>query len=244
MKINRKIITIIFSFGVCFAQLELPKYDEDDDNIIEHVGFSLSFNKEHKQANWVAYELKESELNGLHKRKNNFKKDPQLAGFCASPSDYKGTKYDRGHLAPAADMAWSRTAIDESFYMSNISPQFYSFNRGGWKKLEKQIRDWADEYKSLFVVSGGILEKDLNKIGKSVSVPNQFYKVALHYNDKGMKAIGFLMPNEKITKPIKDYAIAVDLIEDLTEIDFFHNLPDKIEEELESNISISSWRWN
>ena len=240
---SKKYLLIVLLVGVCFGQLELPQLLEKE-KIIKHTGFSLSFNNEHKQANWVAYELKEDELNGSYKRKNNFKKDPKLLNMTASPNDYKGTKYDRGHLAPAADMAWSRSAMDESFYMSNISPQFYSFNRGAWKKLEKQVRDWAQEYQSLFVVSGGVLEKSLKKIGGDVSVPNRYFKVILHYNDNGMKAVGFLMPNEKLTRPIKDYATTIDYIENLINIDFFHDLPDKIEEKLESRLDKSSWNWN
>jgi endonuclease G, mitochondrial len=239
----KKYLLIGLLVGLCFGQLELPK-TADKEQIINHTGFSLSFNNKYKQANWVAYELKKDELNGLFKRKNNFKKDPKLSGITASPNDYKGTKYDRGHLAPAADMAWSRLAMDESFYMSNISPQFYSFNRGAWKKLEKQVRDWAETYQSLFIVSGGILEKSLKKIGSGVSVPNKYFKVILHYNDNGMKAVGFLMPNEKLTKPIKYYATTIDYIEDLVNIDFFHELPDKIEKEIESSLDKSSWYWN
>ena len=239
----KKYLFIILLVGVCFGQIELPRFN-DNEQVVRHTGFTLSYNNEHKQANWVAYELKKDELNGSFKRKNNFKKDPKLFGITASPNDYKGTKYDRGHLAPAADMSWSRSAMDESFYMSNISPQFYSFNRGGWKKLEKQVRDWANIYKSVYIVCGGVLEEGLKQIGNMVSVPKRYFKVILHHNDDGKKAIAFIMPNEKITRPIKDYAVTIDHIEELTSIDFFHELPDKLEKNLESSINISIWNWN
>ena len=121
------------------------KYSKGD-IIIEHSGYVLSFNESHRQANWVAYELTKKEALGTFPRKNNFRVDPEIPEITALPSDYRGTDFDRGHLAPAGDMAWSKEAMEESFYMSNISPQYYSFNRGAWKKLEslseKHIVEW------------------------------------------------------------------------------------------------------
>jgi len=236
-------LIIIHAYG--FSQIELPKIFSDE-IVIEHSGYTVSFNKNHKQANWVAYELTKAEISGEHKRKNNFKTDPKIPGKTASPNDYKGTDYDRGHLAPAADMTWSKKAMDESFYMSNISPQYYSFNRGAWKKLEKQIRNWANAYESVYIVTGGVLSENLKRIGmdSSITVPNEYFKAVIHYNDIGMKAIGFLMPNEKIKKPISNYAIEIDSIEYVTGIDFFHQLPDSIENALESNIDVKLWLWD
>jgi endonuclease G len=74
------------------------------------------------------------------------------------PSDYTNSGFDRGHLAPAGDMKWSETAMDESFLMSNISPQKPAFNRGIWKKLEEKIRSWAIENDSIIVVTGLFLK--------------------------------------------------------------------------------------
>jgi len=227
------------------AQLEIPEYSKDE-IIIEHIGYSLSFNELHRQANWVAYELTENEALGNYPRRNNFRVDPEIPKKTALPTDLRGTDFDRGHLAPAGDMAWSKQAMRESFYMSNISPQYYSFNRGAWKKLEGLIRSWAIEYESLYIVTAGVLEDSLPQVSKqsSVSVPNEFYKVVLDYRGPEFKAIGFIMPNKKISSSLEKYVCTVDHVEAITGINFFHQLEDKIEHQLESNLDLSLWKWD
>ena len=142
-------------------------------------------------------------------------------------------------------MAWSKEAMKESFYMSNISPQYYSFNRGAWKKLETLVRGWAIEYESLYIVTSGVLEEGLPQIGveNSVSIPNKFYKVVLDYRGPDFKAIGFIMPNKKISNPLEEYVCTIDHVETVTGINFFHQLEDKIENHLESNLDLSLWKW-
>ena len=87
------------------------------------------------------------------KRKNDFRIDPVVKTVSATPADYRNSGYDRGHLCPAGDMAFSEIAMSESFYMSNISPQVPSFNRGIWKTLEQKVRDWSlDMILQLYIV--------------------------------------------------------------------------------------------
>ena len=237
------LLTILFVQRL-YAQTEIPEYSKGD-IIIEHSGYVLSFNESHRQANWVAYELTKEEALGTFPRKNNFRVDPEIPEKTALPSDYRGTDFDRGHLAPAGDMAWSKEAMEESFYMSNISPQYYSFNRGAWKKLESLVRGWAIEYESLYITTAGVLEEELPQIGaeNSVSVPNKFYKVVLDYRGPDFKAIGFIMPNKKISNSLEEYVCTVDHVETVTGINFFHHLEDKIENHLESNLDLSLWKW-
>ena len=236
---------VLFFFAFVYGQVELPEYDANE-IIIKNKGFTLSFNESHRQSNWVAYELTRAETMGTSPRTNYFLVDPKLLGLCALPTDYKGTDYDRGHLAPAADMAWSKVTMKESFYMSNISPQYYSLNRGAWKKLEKLVRRWASEYGSIYIVTAGILIDDLNKIGgkNDISVPENYYKVILDYNEPDLKAIGFILPNKKINQPLQNFVFTVDHIEELTGINFFHSLPDDVEEDLESKSDLNSWIWD
>ena len=236
---------VLFLLTFTYSQVELPEYDANE-VIIKNKGFTLSFNKSHKQSNWVAYELTRQETMGGFPRANSFRVDPQIPNLCALPTAYKGTDYDRGHLAPAADMAWSKVTMKESFYMSNISPQYYSLNRGAWKKLEKLVRRWASEYGSIYIVTAGILIDDLNKIGgkNDISVPENYYKVILDYAEPELKAIGFILPNKKINQPLQNFVFTVDDIEQLTGINFFHSLPDDIEESLESRTDIKKWIWD
>ena len=136
-------------------------------------------------------------------------------------------------------MKFSKISMSESFFMSNMSPQKPSFNRGGWKKLESLVRFWAED-SEIHIITGGILNKNLNKIGRNgVSVPDYFYKIIFDAND--CKMIGFVMPNEKIIHELKSYIKTIDEIENLTGIDFFYNLEDHIENDLESKINITDW---
>jgi endonuclease G len=130
--------------------------------VVAHSGYILQYDNEREQARWVAYELtKEEVLNRVVKRTDNFKEDPDVDLGSASLDDYKGSGFDRGHLAPAADLAWSSESMSDSFYLSNMSPQDPSFNRGIWKKLEEQVRTWAVNNDSVYVVSGALYLEDL-----------------------------------------------------------------------------------
>ncbi|MDP4184350.1 MAG: DNA/RNA non-specific endonuclease [Bacteroidota bacterium] len=223
--------------------LEIPALLPNEE-IVKHTGFTLSYNERNEQANWVAYELTKEETVPVVKRSNKFVPDPDVPTGSATDEDYKNSGYDRGHLAPAADMEWSPKAMAECFYYSNMSPQVPAFNRGIWKKLEERVRAWAIENQDIYVVTGPVLTKGLSTIGPhKVSVPKYYYKVILDYRAPGIKAIGFLMPNAKSMKPLESYAVSVDSVEKITGIDFFPKLPDAEEKALESTCKPQEWSW-
>jgi endonuclease G, mitochondrial len=162
----------------------------------------------------------------------------------ADNGDYAGSGYDRGHLAPAADMGWSSIAMAESFYYSNMSPQVPAFNRGIWKRLEELVRTWAVDYNAVYIVTGPVLTNGLLTIGiNKVSVPKYFYKVILEYNDQDIKGIAFILPNTGSGEPLQNYAVTIDSVEKFTGIDFFPKLPDDQERIIESTLSVNSWIW-
>lgn len=246
MQIKKKLKLTLLSFAFfqfIFAQIEIPKISNSE-QIIQHLGFTLSYNEFYEQANWVAYELTSDELNKKVNRSNSFKKDPKVSTESALPSDYSNSGYDRGHLAPAADLSWSEVSMQESFFMSNMSPQKPGFNRGIWKKLEGYVRQWAFDNRSIYVVTGGVL-KDIDQyIGKSnVGVPKYFYKVILDYEGLDIKGIAFIIPNDSSSRKLQTYAVSIDEVELLTGIDFFHSLPDDKEFLLESKFDINQWRF-
>ena len=223
--------------------LEIPRTSPDE-IVIHYQGFSISYNETHEQANWVAYELTKEETVKKFERKDNFRSDSQVKTGTASSADYRKSGYDRGHLAPAADMVWSEDAMSDSFFYSNMSPQAPAFNRGGWKKLEGKVREWAKENDAIYVVTGPVLSDGLAQIGgNGVSIPKYYYKVILDYQKPEIKAIGFLMPNEKLTKPTASYVVPIDKVEEVTGIDFFYLLDDKLEDELESKADVSQWKF-
>ena len=214
------------------------------DNLISHNYYSLSYSEEHKQAEWVYYKLNASQLNPTVKRKNNFRKDPKVIKNSAALNDYKGSGYDRGHLAPAADMKYNSNSMSESFYLSNISPQSANFNRGIWKKIEKQIRDWSNIYGELIIITGPILEyENFGKIGTNrVTIPKWYYKVVID-PDNYKRNLAILIENTASSNSVESYVITIDQLEEFSGINFFYRLPDLIEESFESSKNLNLWYW-
>lgn len=211
-----------------------------------YSGFTLCYRESYEQSEWVAYTLTREKLNAVTGRSNDFKSDTKISTESASPKDYTRSGYDRGHLAPAADMEWSITSVHESFLMSNMSPQAPQFNRGLWKTLEEKVRDWADKFGTIYVVTGPVLEKDSSQydsIGANkVSVPEYFYKAILApLPQQQYTAIAFILPNKKCEGTIFDYAVTVDQAEERTSLDFYSALPDEIENVIEASFSLDYW---
>lgn len=214
------------------------------DTILSYTGFDLGYNEQFEQASWVAYVLTRDEINsGNVDRTDNFQSDTSIATGSASLKDYQGSGFDRGHLAPAGDMKWSRNAMSESFLMSNMSPQAPSFNRGIWKKLEEQVRRWAIEKDSLYVITGPVLEPIHSFIGENeVGVPELYFKVLVDLSPPTHDFIAFLIPNAGSSKDLNDYAITVDSLEIVTGYDFFATAPDQLVIGwLEKQLKLASW---
>lgn len=230
--------------GNISLELAIPQFTKSvKSQIIEHTGYTVSYNEQRRNANWVAYELTAHEVNGNEPRDDKFVPDPLVKGRQATTEDYKRSGWDRGHLAPAADMKWSKDAMEESFYMSNISPQNHNLNSGVWKSIEELVRDNAARYGKLLVATGPVFtdKKGLGEIGKNkVVVPNGFYKVLLIFDD-GYKGIGFYCENKSGKKKLENYVLTIDEVEEITGIDFFHRLPDDIEAEVESRVTEDTW---
>lgn len=202
----------------------------------------LSYSEENQQAIWVAYELTKKEAAGGVARADNFRPDPLVTTSSAQLSDYTGSGYDRGHLAPAGDMAFSEESMSNSFYMSNISPQDPGFNRGIWKTLESQVRNWAIFNGPIFVVTGPIFRGNLGTIGANeVTVPGYYYKALLKGYPDSIQMIAFVLPNRSSSNPLSSFVVSVDSLEILTQIDFFPGLPDNIESSAESKVNFSVW---
>lgn len=213
------------------------------DFIIDRPGYSLGYIEYHEQPAWVVYHMTyEEAVTKAAKRGDNFQEDPQVPTGSASLSDYRRSGYDRGHLAPAADMAFSIRTMDDSFYMSNMSPQKPAFNRGIWKDLEAQVRQFAITEKDIYVVTGPILPKTKTvTIGSNkVTVPTHYYKV-IYDRTPPEKMIGFILPNDGSTKRLQDFAVTVDAVEDATGLNFFSLVP---QEQLESVVMVQDWRWS
>jgi endonuclease G len=212
--------------------------------IVQHSYFSLSYNERYEQAEWVAYALQKEHLTFDDRERPYFIEDPYVSTKSADWRNYKGSGYDRGHLVPAGDRRFSKQAYDETFYTSNISPQNREFNAGVWSRLEKQTRKWAMRYKTLYIITGGILVTGLDKIGdEDVALPDYFYKVIAKENKGDLEVLAFLMKGEEQNKPIQNFLVPVDLIEELTGIDFFYEINKEAQESIEHEVVLKNWKF-
>jgi endonuclease G len=155
------------------------------------------------------------------KRKNKFKVDTRISTGSATLEDYKKTGYDRGHLKSSADESCDQEQMDETFLMSNMSPQVPDFNRGIWKSLESHVRDLLNDNDSLYVYTAGVLTNDLPTIGENkVSVPKTFYKIVYIFNNGSVSSESYIIPNAKTSDSYTRYSTSISTIEELTNIDF------------------------
>jgi endonuclease G, mitochondrial len=226
------------------------------EEIAIHPGLVISYNEKHEMANWVAHMVLPEIETGNLSRTNDFRPDTTISTGSTVEEDYflkylqpdstyeyDGYGFDRGHLAPSADYRWSREAMSATYVYSNISPQRPDFNRGGWGKLENFIRDYViSNNQEVFVYTGPVLSDDLPKVEKSVnemSLPEYFYKIA--WDETNQKMIAFIMPNERLAKPLENYAVSVDSVEKITGLDFFVAMDEKMEAGLESKCEPEAW---
>ena len=223
--------------------MELPA-TSGDDIILTHTGFIISYNAEARLPEWVAYELTADETRGdVDRDESVFRMDPTYKGTQAMREDYFDSGWTRGHMACAADFQWDEDAMNDTFYLTNICPQDEELNKGDWNYLEKQVRRWARDYGKVWVVSGPIV--GTNRYGiigdRGVNVPDSFFKAVLAENRGKYHAIAFVMDNDDKRYWLDDCAMTVDELEDITGLDFFPLLPDEVEKNVESRLTLSFW---
>lgn len=208
------------------------------------TGFALLHNPVRKTADWVAYRISADRLPGEHSRSDDFRPDPELApGSRAELADYKRSGFDRGHMAPAAAMKWSREAMTDSFLLSNMAPQVGNkMNRGIWRILEEKVREWAAARGELYVFTGNIYDTpDPQTIGANrVAVPSHCYKVI--FDPVQIEAIAFIVPNARSEiDQLPGFIVSVDEVESRTGLDFLSAMDDNIEAIVESSITGDMW---
>lgn len=252
MKLN-KLFVVLATFAAVLTScvnadaqsMEIPARLQDrPEQILKRKAYTVSYNRDTKCANWVAWHLTKEHTYGRNQRSQDmFEEDFQVATPRATKNDYYNSGFDRGHLCPAADTKWDNTALKESFYLTNICPQNHNLNKYEWNDIEMLCRSWARKYGSVDVVCGPVYyaDKAPRFIGKGkVRVPDAFFKVVLCRNS-GAKAIGFLYKNVGSKQNVYDCIRTVDEIEKLTGIDFFPMLDDNTEKKVEASSDIKTW---
>ena len=227
------------------------------------ITFSLEWDNSLVANRWTCYQLHAGNTLTGADRNDDFKADPEVA---VSPvlDDYRNSGFSRGHLCPSADRQCSVEQNKQTFYLTNMQPQYQSHNGGLWSRLETLVRDFAtnDEYTALhcdtlYIVKAATITDKVTINDQEVDgiyadrcvgnashkheliVPKYFYMALLHYNKETdtYHSIAFWTDHIDETQSVKnlaDYAISIKELEKRTGIDFFCNLPDVIEEDVEA----------
>ncbi|MDR0931881.1 MAG: DNA/RNA non-specific endonuclease [Victivallales bacterium] len=215
------------------------------DVVIDRHGYALGYSERYEQPLWVTYRITAEEVrNKSEKRTDDFRVDPYISTGSAQQEDYRKSGFDRGHLAPAADLAWSPRSMSESFYFSNMSPQTPDFNRGIWRELESKVRDWALAKGELQVVTGPIFVGTPQFIGQNrVAVPQAYYKVLYAPKTKEPAMIGFILPNRDAgDRDLSSFAVSVNRISAATGLYFFSVMDQNLRLKLVNKLNLSEWK--
>ena len=228
-----------------------------NEQLVKHAALYLDYAEKYEVARWVAHIILPDVMFGTVTRTNDFRVDSSITTGSSVEEDfflkkmkadssyeYDGFGYDRGHLAPSADFRWSQTALSESYFYSNMSAQLPEFNRKSWGELEDAIRGYVyrNPTTQLYIVTGPVLNDSLQKIDRGVNkvtIPKYFWKIALDLQNK--KAIGFIMPNEDINKPLQSFAVPVSEVEQKTGLQFFTKLSPDIRQEILQQKNVRDW---
>jgi endonuclease G len=197
--------------------------------LVKHQFYSLSYVESNEGAEWVSYELRPEHLWKNSERESAFKQDPKIESGSVKSSLYLNSGFDRGHLLPARDRAFSQESMKETFYTSNVLPQSKELNRGVWKQLEEEIRSYVERtHEVVQVITGPIWSHSSQKLKGEVLIPEKFYKIIFD----GKRMLAFIIPQVP-NKELEHYQVSVDEVEFKTKVDFFARLKNKFENQME-----------
>lgn len=235
-----------------------------DSLMLDKLFFTICYHAEWRIPRWVAYHLIAGDLGREVAHAPTYEEDRAIrpAVLRSSRGDYAGTGYRLGQMAPADSFDRSVAALAATFLLSNAAPQTPSLNGGLWRDLEGWVRLIARNHRGIWVVTGNLFAEEWRDVGTPdrqlraidpfdrikddkrhwigggrVAVPTHGFKALLVARDSGdLTAYGFVMPNQRRRLPgdVGDYLLPVDLIEDLTGLDLFAALDDRVEDDLEA----------
>lgn len=260
--INRNVVTSNVPKNI--TRLEFPHLKGGNNIVLVHktsdgkINYSVEWDYAKKSNRWTCYPMTNHSSKGGAGRYDHFEEDPDLPQamrFSSSNSMYTGSGFDRGHLCASYDRQYSTEANKQTFYYSNIQPQYHAFNAGSnydglWIQMEQFLQKRASALKdgdTIYVCKGGTIDSEdmiLTRIKNQLIVPKYFFMALLAKNNSGYMAMAFW--TEHLSYPVPnanlvDYAITIDALEEKTGIDFFCNLPDNIEDQVEKTLTPISW---
>ena len=257
------------------ARMEMPRLKDSGTILLVHktsdrvdpdgVNFSVEWDYEKKSQRWTAYQMTRRAAESHTSRyygDPQYPMDPDLPRSYYLDNDYYwGSGFDHGHICPSADRLYSAEANYQTFFLTNMQPQYKNFNGSGnsggvWLTMENKVRQWTPKNTSdtLYIVKGGTIDRVyleggaedgvLQRIDGKLIVPKYFFVALLYKNSTGYRGLALWFPHNNEVHgydALTDYALSIDELEARTGIDFFCNLPDDIEGQVERALPLSAW---
>lgn len=261
---NRNIVTD----EPAVARLEFPRLKEGNNKVIvyrtsdnrtydaDRVNFAVEWDCDKKSQRWSCYQMHRGYSGSFSRVVDGYFNDTENL----DPGDYYETDYiyrsgyEHGHICPNADRTYSNRANYQTFYMTNMQPQYVSFNgrstnQSLWYRLENKVRGWVPKAAgdTLYVCKGGTIDSEdniLQRIGGKLIVPKYFFVAVMLKTPSYSRAIGFYLEHTSrstANENLADYAVSIDELEELTGIDFFCNVPDNTEDHIEQKAYLVDW---
>lgn len=243
----------------------------------DKVNYAVEWDIDKKSQRWTCYQMTKSNgVSNVSRYRGNpqYPLDPDLpsAYYLDRPSaDYStrdyfyGSNFDHGHICPSADRLYSSQANYQTFFLTNMQPQYSKFNGSDenyeglslWLAMENQVRDWVPKNTTdtMYICKGGTIDDVmlngtrssgvLMRIQQKLIVPKYFFAAVLYKNSNGYRALAFWFEHTSKDIPstarLSDYVISIDELEEKTGIDFFCNLPDDTEKRVEASVALNAW---
>lgn len=241
-----------FARGIVYASDPIPISPDVEIQLLDKKYFKIGYSNERGQPLWTSYAIGPVTDFVAYPRRR-FATDRDTTAL-VTHDDYTGRGYSRGHMAPrlAISTRYGKAGNDATFVMSNVCPQFQDFNDGPWGNLEEWIagkkngqqfvKGWGDEYGKVWVTVGPIFSASPDVIADKVEIPSAYYCIVID-EDGGMpRSIAFIMDHKKTRESdLVGSLHSIDEIELLTGLDFFSELPDAVEDSLESSAASAIW---
>lgn len=260
------------SLEPALQRLEFPKVKGGDSRVIIHtnndlfgINYSVEWDCTKRSQRWSCYQMtasnRKQNTSRYYSDTNQYPMDPDLpAQYYFDYDPFRGSGYDHGHICPSADRLYSRDANIQTFYLTNMQPQRHIFNAGIWEVMEQKLRSWmstgSKAEDTLYVCKGGTIDAVpgvtddpiLTTLNNGLVVPKYFFMALLRRSKTGYKAMAFWVEHlneDHSNDPLTDYVINIRELERRTGIDFFCNLPDDIEDDVETTtVENIKWLWN
>ncbi len=212
---------------------------------LENARYVVGYSETKTNPLWVAYRLGADEDIDCP-RLNRFRTDHRTLA-AVTHDTYTHSGYDRGHMAPSSNIGsrYGCPAQNETYFMSNITPQIPTLNQKPWGGFENLESDYTEAFGQVWVITGPIFDPVwMERICSGVEIPVAFYKIIVGETNGNPDVLAVIF--DQGTQPgvrLQTLVTTVDEIERRTGIDFLADLPDALEDAIESTrASDAAWR--